>query len=396
VLGLAVRLTVDDAEWLARWRSASRRPPPSGDPARRRVGSGSAEASGREGPAHPRVWQGAAVLPSRIATTDYHTGGEPFRIVADLPLAIPGATVAERRARAIGDPDVQALRAVLCSEPRGHADMYGGLVVPPDDEGAHLGVLFWHKDGFSTACGHGTIALGVWAVDTGRVAAPDTGSVDVVIDVPSGRVTARVHREDGRVVGVDFVNVPSWVVARDVPVSTSRGAVTVTYGGAIYATLPAAHLGLSVTPGHLGELIALGREVKWALDDSEHAVHPSDPRQSGVYGTIWVDELGDAEGQVHQRNVAVFADGEVDRSPCGSGTCARLAVLAADGRLPDGTVLRHESIIGSTFTGTVLDSVDVDGRRAVIPQVTGMAYRTGEHLFSIDPHDPLVPGFVLR
>ena len=105
--------------------------------------------------------------PSRIVTVDYHTGGEPFRIVPDPPVAIPGATVAERRARAIEDADVQALRAVLCWEPRGHADMYGGFVVPPDDAGAHLGVLFWHKDGFSTACGHGTIALGVWAVDTG-------------------------------------------------------------------------------------------------------------------------------------------------------------------------------------------------------------------------------------
>jgi proline racemase len=344
------------------------------------------------------MWQGAAVLASSIATTDYHTGGEPFRIVADPPVPIPGATVAERRARAIDDPDVQGLRAVLCSEPRGHADMYGGFVVPPDDAGAHLGVLFWHKDGFSTACGHGTIALGVWAVDTGRVAAPETGSVDVVIDVPSGRVTARVHREDARVVAVDFVNVPSWVIATDVPVTTSRGevSVTVAYGGAIYATLPAAQLGLSVTPERLGELIALGREIKWALNDSEHAVHPEDPRQNGIYGTIWVDEMGDAAGQVHQRNVAVFADGEVDRSPCGSGTCARLAVLAADGRLPAGTVLRHDSIVGSTFTGMVLDTVEVDGRSAVIPQVTGMAYRTGEHAFSIDPHDPLVPGFVLR
>ena len=125
-------------------------------------------------------------------------------------------------------------------------------------------------------------------MDTGLVAAPDTGSVDVVIDVPSGRVTARVHRQGGRVAAVDFVNVPSWVVARDVPVTTSRGAVTVTvaYGGAIYATLPAAQLGLSVAPEHLGELIALGREVKWALDDSEHAVHPNDPRQNGIYGTI--------------------------------------------------------------------------------------------------------------
>ncbi|HYJ75569.1 MAG TPA: proline racemase family protein [Kineosporiaceae bacterium] len=266
-----------------------------------------------------------------------------------------------------------------------------------DDE-AHLGVLFWHKDGFSTACGHGTIALGVWAVDTGRVAAPATGSADVVIDVPSGRVVARVHREDGHVVAVDFVNVPSWVVARDVPVTTSRGDVhvTVVHGGATYATLPAAQVGLEVAPRHLDALIALGREIKWALNETEHAVHPTDPRLNGVYGTIWVDDLGDADGQVHQRNVTVFADGEVDRSPCGSGTCARLALLADDGRLPDGVVLRHDSIVGSTFTGRVLGTVEAHGRPAVLPQVTGMAYRTGEHTFVVDPHDPLVPGFLLR
>ena len=335
---------------------------------------------------------------SSISTTDYHAAGEPFRIVSDPPVPIVGATVAERRARAIEDPDVQDLRAILCFEPRGHADMYGGFIVPPDDEGADFGVLFWHKDGFSTACGHGTIALGVWAVETGRVAAPDTGSVDVVIDVPSGRVTARVQRENGRVVAVDFVNVPSWVIATDVPVTTSAGevSVTVAYGGAIYATLPAAQLDLSVAPAHLGKLITLGREIKWALNDSEYAVHPSDPRLSGIYGTIWYDDLGSEPRQVHQRNVTVFADGEVDRSPCGSGTCARLAVLAADGRLPTGTVLRHDSIVDSTFTGTVLDTVEVDGHPAVVPQVTGMAYRTGEHAFWIDPHDPLIPGFVLR
>src|SRR3954470_962140 len=185
------------------------------------------------------MWQGAALLPSGIVAPHAHTAGEPFRIVADPPVPIVGSTVAERRARAIEDPHVQELRAVLCSEPRGHADMYGGLVVPPDDQGADLGVLFWHKDGFSTACGHGTIALGVWAVETGRVAAPESGSVDVVIDVPSGRVAARVHREDARVVAVDFVNVPSWVVARGVPVTTSRGeaVVDVAYGGGGYAAL---------------------------------------------------------------------------------------------------------------------------------------------------------------
>jgi proline racemase len=338
------------------------------------------------------------VLPSTIRTTDYHTGGEPFRIVAEPPVPIPGRTVAERRARAIEDPAIQELRAVLCSEPRGHADMYGGFIVAPDDDGAHLGVLFWHKDGFSTACGHGTIALGVWAVESGRVPAPEDGSADVRIDVPSGRVTARVHREGGRVVRADFLNVPSWVVARDIRVTTSRGdaRVTVAYGGAMYATVSATELGLAVTPEHLGDLIGVGREIKWALDDSDHAKHPSDPRLNGIYGTIWFDELGESAGLVHQRNVTVFADGEVDRSPCGSGTCARLAVLAADGRLPQGTTLRHDSIVGSTFLGTVLETVDVDGRRAVVPQVSGLAHRTGEHVFSIDPHDPLVPGFVLR
>ena len=337
-------------------------------------------------------------LPRSIATTDYHTGGEPFRIVVDAGVPIPGATVAERRARAIEDPAVQAVRAVLCSEPRGHADMYGGLIVPPDDEGADFGVLFWHKDGFSTACGHGTIALGAWAVDTGRVEAPDTGEVEVVIDVPSGRVTARVHREAGRVRGVDFVNVASWVHSRGVEVATSRGSVTVTvaYGGAFYATLEAAQLGLSVTPENLDDLIRLGREIKWALNDTEHAVHPSDPRLSGIYGTIWYDELPAHDGEVHQRNVTIFADGEVDRSPCGSGTSARLAVLHADGLLSSDTVFRHESIVGSTFIGRVLDTTVDEGRPAVIPQVTGAAYRTGEHVFHIDPADPLLPGFVLR
>ena len=270
-----------------------------------------------------------------VSTTDYHTAGEPFRIVADPPVALPGVSVADRRVRATESPDAQGLRELLCFEPRGHADMYGGFLVPPDDDGACLGVLFWHKDGFSTACGHGTIALGAWAVDTGLVQAPQDGSANVVIDVPSGRVTARVHRDRGRTVAVDFVNVPSYVLAPGIALSTSRGevAVTVAYGGAIYASLDAATAGLRVDASHYRELIALGREVKLALNDTGHAVHPVDSRLSGIYGTILHEDLGSAAGQVHQRNVTVFADGEVDRSPCGSGTCARLAVLAGQGRV---------------------------------------------------------------
>jgi proline racemase len=292
---------------------------------------------------------------------------------------------------------------MLCFEPRGHADMYGGFITPPDDDGAAFGVLFWHKDGFSTACGHGTIALGTWAVDAGLVPAQATGATEVVLDVPSGRVTARVHRRAGRVTSVDFVNVASYVLAGAVPVSTSRGEVEVdvAYGGAIYAQLPASAVGLAVEPERVHDLIAVGREIKWALDGGEHARHPSDERLDGVYGTVLYDDLGvevgpDGEARLHQRNVTVFADGEVDRSPCGSGTCARLAVLAATGRLQPGQELVHTSLVGSRFRARVLDEVSAEGRPAVIPLVTGAAFRTGEHAFVVDPADDLFPGFVLR
>jgi proline racemase len=189
--------------------------------------------------------------------------------------------------------------------------------------------------------------------------------------------------------------VPSYVLADGIRLQTSYGEVTasVSYGGALYAGVDAASAGLAVDPAHYRELIALGVEVKRALDGSPAARHPDDPRLGGIYGTILYEDLGDVDGQVRQRNVTVFADGQVDRSPCGSGTSARLAVLAAAGR---GPVLIHESIVGTVFTGSVIAGTVVHGRPAVVTQVTGMAYRTGEHTFVVDPGDPLVPGFVLR
>lgn len=344
----------------------------------------------------------APVLPSPIQTVetvDYHTAGEPFRIVVAPPVDLPGGSVADRRVRALADAGAQGLRQLLCFEPRGHADMYGGFLVPPDDDGAHLGVLFWHKDGFSTACGHGTMALGAWAVDSGLVDAPATGSVDVVIDVPSGRVTATVHRSAGTTTGVDFVSVPSFVLARGRRLTTSRGDVDVdvSFGGAIYVQAAAADLGLAVVPEHLDDLIAIGRELKQAVDGSEAAVHPSDERLSGVYGTILFDDLGERDGAVRQRNVTIFADGQVDRSPCGSGTAARVACLVDEGRLDESSPeLVHDSIVGTTFTASVTSSVEIDGRMAVVPTIRGTAFRTGEHRFSVAPGDELVPGFVLR
>jgi proline racemase len=333
-----------------------------------------------------------------VRTTDFHTAGEPFRIVTAGVPPIVGATVRERREHARRSEDVDRIRRLLCHEPRGHADMYGCFLVPPDDDGADLGVLFWHKDGYSTACGHGTIALAEWAVRSGRVEADPDGETPVVIDVPSGRVTATVSRVGGVTRSVAFRNVPSYVVARGVEVATSRGPVRadVSYGGAIYASVPASAAGLTVTPEHYGELIAVGREIKWALNEHDVAQHPSDPRLSGIYGTIWYDDLGRTGGGPHQRNVTVFADGEVDRSPCGSGTSARLALLADDGTLGDSEVLVHDSIVGTQFLGRVLERTTAEGRSAVVPEVRGTAHATGEHVFVLDDDDPVGTGFVLR
>ena len=334
-----------------------------------------------------------------IRTIDYHTAGEPFRIVANPPVEIVGDTVANRRVYAMASAEVDGLRKLLCFEPRGHADMYGCFITPPDDDDADFGVLFWHKDGFSTACGHGTIALGVWAIESGKVAIDPSGVTDVVIDVPSGRVTARVHTKGSVIESVDFVNVASYHMHSNISVDTSLGALTVdvSFGGAIYAQVDVAQIGLSVTPEHYGEIIAIGREIKWALNDSEYAEHRTDSRLSGIYGTIVYEDLTTgSDGLKRQRNATIFADGEVDRSPCGSGTCARLATLVEKKQLKIGEVLKHDSIVGSQFLGVAKAQVISDGHDAILPQVTGMAYKTGESVFTVDPRDPLTPGFVLR
>ena len=183
-----------------------------------------------------------------------------------------------------------------------------------------------------------------------------------------------------------FRNVPSFPVARDVSAAGLR--VDVAYGGAIYASVPAERLGLRVVPDDLPRLIAAGREVKRALRGSDATRHPSDERLSGVYGTILYEELG----ELHQRNVTIFADGQVDRSPCGSGTSARCALLAAEGRLRPGQVLRHDSIVGTTFLARVVGETP----EGVLTEVEGRAFRTAEHRFLLDPRDPLGTGFVLR
>ncbi len=319
-----------------------------------------------------------------ISVVDYHTGGEPFRIVTGGVEPLLGETILDRRRDALERLD--HVRRLLVNEPRGHADMYGCHVVPPNDDGADLGVVFFHNAGYSTACGHGTIALVTWALDEGVVERHE-GENRVVVDVPSGRLETVAIVAGDRVRSVTFRNVPSFVWATAIGVGDVT--VDVAFGGAFYASLPE-----RVEPAELPRLIALGREIKRVLEAHHEIVHPLEPELRDVYGVIFWQQEG--EHPLTQRNVTVFADGEVDRSPCGSGTSARLALLDAGRELPRGAELRHLSIVGSAFSGRVVGEVEVAGRAAVVTEVTGSAFRTGEATFYLDPDDPLGEGFLLR
>ena len=312
----------------------------------------------------------------RVATTDYHTGGEPFRIVADGVPPLEGARILDRRRFARERLD--DIRKLLVHEPRGHADMYGCFVTEPEDEGADLGVVFFHNEGYSTACGHGTIALVTWALETERIEArePETR---VVVDVPSGRLETWARVEDGDVRSVRFRNVPAFV--------HSPG---VSFGGAFYASVEE-HVGRRELP----RLIELGRAVKAELEAEREIAHPLEPELNGVYGVVFWQHETDGPPLV-QRNVTVFADGEVDRSPCGSGTSARLALLHAEGRLAVGDELLHRSIVGSEFRARIVGETEVAGTSAVVTEVEGSAHLTGHHEFVLEPEDELGTGFLLR
>jgi proline racemase len=313
----------------------------------------------------------------RVATVDYHTAGEPFRIVVGGVPALRGGTALERRRWAAEHLD--HVRRLLVNEPRGHADMYGCF--PAESAVADLGVVFFHNEGYSTACGHGTIALVTWALESGRLAVRE-GETPVSVETPSGLLPAWAAVRGGDVTGVRFRNVPAFVLRRGV--EAAGQVVDVAFGGAFYAIAPAP---VPIGRAGLPELIARGRTVKEALNRAGGVVHPLEPELRDVYGVVWTE--GD-------RNVTVFADGEVDRSPCGSGTSARLALLDATGELPRGVALRHRGIVGTEFVGRVVGEAEVGGIPAVVTEVEGSAHLTGRHDFVLEPRDPLGTGFLLR
>jgi trans-L-3-hydroxyproline dehydratase len=330
-----------------------------------------------------------------VTTIDAQAGGEPLRIVTagsgGVP-RLPGTTLLERRAYLRAHHD--DLRRFLLWEPRGHADMYGAVVTPPDAETADYGVIFLTNEGYSTMCGHGIIALTTALIETGTF--PVAGdAAEVVYDTPAGLVRATASLRAGRVAAVSFRNVPAFRFAAGIEVRTSVGTfeADVAFGGAWYAIVKAESLGVAVVPGEAARLTALGMEVKRAVNAAVDVVHPERPDLAGLYGTIITapPELGEADG----RNVTIYADGAIDRSPCGTGTSARLACLAADNALTSGDRFVHESIIGSRFTGTVVAETMVGNLPALETEIAGSGSVTGLHTFFADPADPFDGGFFI-
>ena len=286
------------------------------------------------------------------------------------------------------------VRKLLMLEPRGHADMYGAVITEPVSPGSDCGVLFMHNAGYSTMCGHGIIAMVTAAIEHDLFEIPDTNSIK--IDTPAGMVEARAEIRNGKVESVSFLNVPSFVqqVVRDITVGERKLDATVAFGGAWYAYVDASDAGVELEPAHAPELISLGRQLKALVNTQCEIHHPDgDEGLNFLYGVIFVQR---ASGERRSRNVCIFADGELDRSPTGTGVSGRAAIAYANGEISLDETLTIESILGTTFTVQCVAETRVGNLPAVLTRVKGRAYMTGEHQFTLDKRDPLQQGFFIR
>lgn len=334
----------------------------------------------------------------QIKTIDMHTGGEPLRVIVSGFPELKGNTVLEYR-RDIKE-NYDYLRTALMFEPRGHADMYGCILLPPNDEDADFGILFMHNEGYSSMCGHAIIAISTLAAKMNWINVKE-GENELKIDAPCGRIISYVNILKGEVTGVRFHCVPSFVVSLDRIVNVpgiGNVMYDLAYGGAFYAYIDLrknTHLNFGLTEENYKAIIQAGVDIKHAVMSQDKDIqHPFEEDLSFLYGTIFIDEPIDIGN--HSRNVCVFADGEVDRSPTGSGVSGRIAIEKARNAIDTNEFITIESITGSTFIGSLVKEEKFGPFKAVIPQVEGTAFVTGINTFLIDPKDPMKNGFILR
>ncbi|HVM79125.1 MAG TPA: proline racemase family protein [Stellaceae bacterium] len=325
-------------------------------------------------------------------TLDMHTAGEPVRIVTEGYPAIPGATILEKRRYVRANLD--HIRRRLMLEPRGHQDMYGVIRVEPSDPEADLAVLFMHNSGYSTMCGHATVAIGRWAVEHGLVA-KRTPLTHFNLECPCGVVRVTVEVSERGIGEVTFESVPAFAAQIDLSVATpsfGRIGLDISFGGAFYAILPASRLKLSMLETPLERLIATAREITAAARAQTVLEHPEAPDLAFLYGTILTDDAAPGSPEP-SLNLCIFGEGQVDRSPTGSGVTARLALDHARGRLPIGAKRIFRGLTGEPFSGELLREARAGNRAAVIVRVGGRSYYSGTSTFAVEAEDPLRDGF---
>ena len=327
-----------------------------------------------------------------FAAVDSHTEGMPTRVITGGVGPIAGASMLERKLRF--EAELDDLRLLLMREPRGHGAMSGAILQPPTRADADWGVLFIEVSGCLPMCGHGTIGVATVLVETGMVAVSEPETV-VRLDTPAGLVEARVAVEGGRARSVTLRNVPSFLHARDASVELPGvGAVRydMAFGGNFYALVPAAEAGLEVDPAQAQALIDRGQAIIAAIDATDRPVHPEDPRIAGCRHVVFHAPGRDG---ADARAATSIHPGWLDRSPCGTGTSARLAQLHARGELAVGDSFVNESVIGTRFTGRVAEETTVGGRPAIVPEITGRAWITAMGQYLLDAEDPFPAGFSL-
>jgi len=326
-----------------------------------------------------------------IHTVDTHTAGEPTRVVvAGLPFL--RGTMAEKRHQLQEEFDY--IRTALMHEPRGHSDMFGAVLMEPAHAEADFGVVFMDTGGYLAMCGHGSIGVAVTALTTGLVPREEP-TTDLLMDTPAGLVRARAHVKDGQVRGVAVENVPAFLYCRDLEVETASGTVRldISFGGNFFALVSASTLGLHVQLAHLPELIKRGMAIRDAVNEQVDVVHPAHPHIDSVDLVEIYEDLDGNEADC--RNVVVFGEAQADRSPCGTGTSAKMAALYARGKLDLQQPFVNESIIGTRFAGRLLREEQIGDQTVVVPEIEGNAYVTGFQQFVVDPRDPLRFGFHL-
>jgi trans-L-3-hydroxyproline dehydratase len=331
-----------------------------------------------------------------IDTIDAHTEGEPLRIILNGFPDLHEFNILQKRQTI--KKNLDHLRKALMWEPRGHSDMYGCIITQPFLPDSDFGVIFTHNEGYSTMCGHGIIAVTTVVLETGMI--PMTSPVtSIKIDTPAGLVTANARIKNNQVSSVYFYNVPSFVYALDQTIEVP-GLGTVQYdiafGGAFYAfvDLEKNQLNLEITPRYYRSLIKKGMQIKHAVIKQNKIEHPFESDLSFLYGTIFTGKPKDKNH--FSRNTCIFANGELDRSPTGTGVSARMALFNDRNEVKNNEPVIIESILGTTFSGKIIKETKFGNFNAVIPEVEGTAHITGKHQFIIDPSDPLKEGFILR